>query len=76
MDSTAENCSRHGWADSLQNSEIRGQRHLTDRTRARDEQMRSAAAFEKQLLQNLPPNHPLRRQAEESEEEQRRISEI
>jgi four helix bundle protein len=31
----AENISRQlrGWADSLQNSEIKGQRHLTDKTR-------------------------------------------
>ena len=31
----AENCARQlrGWADSLQNSEIKGQRHLNDRVR-------------------------------------------
>lgn len=68
--SAAESCSRQlrGWADSLQNSEIKGQRHLNERTRAQDDQKRRAAAFQKQLLENLPPNHPLRRQAEEKME--------
>jgi hypothetical protein len=65
LKSAAESCSRQlrGWADSLQNSEIKGQRHLTDRTRAQDEQKQRAAAFQKRLLENLPLNHPLRRPA-------------
>src|SRR6516164_1911603 len=35
LKSIAESCSRQlrGWADSLQNSVIRGQRHLTDKSR-------------------------------------------
>ena len=71
LKSRAENGSRQlrGWADSLQNSEIRGQRHLNDRTRAQDEQKRRAAVFQKRLLENLPAHHPLRRQAKENERE-------
>jgi len=46
-----ENCSRQirGWADSLQNSDIRGQRHLNEQTHYRYEAKRRADAFEKQL---------------------------
>ena len=67
--SVAENCSRQlrGWADSLQNSEIKGQRHLNERTRAQDDQKRRAAALQKKLLANLPAGHPLRRAAEEKD---------
>jgi four helix bundle protein len=65
--SIAENCARQlrGWADSLQNSEITGQRHLNDRVRRDQEQKQRAAAFQKQLVGHLPPNHPLRIAAEE-----------
>jgi hypothetical protein len=56
-----------GWADSLQNSEIKGQRHLNSRTRAQDEQKRKAVAVQPRLLANLPVNHPLRRKELESE---------
>ena len=67
LKSVAESCSRQlgGWADSLQNSEIKGQRHLNERVQAQEEQKRRAAAFQQKLLENLPANHPLRRQAEE-----------
>src|SRR5689334_7101683 len=49
LKSTAESCSRQlrAWADSLQNSEIKGQRHLNDRTRAHDELKRRAAEIQK-----------------------------
>jgi four helix bundle protein len=59
---TALNCSRQlrGWADSLQNSEIKGQRHLNESSRTRFEQKKRAAACQKKLLEYLPPNHPLR----------------
>lgn len=71
LKSAAENCSRQlrGWADSLQNSEIKGQRHLNDRTRPQDEQKRHAAAFQKRLLENLPSNHPLRKATREADTE-------
>ncbi len=67
LKSLAESCSRQlrSWADSLQNSDIRGPRHLTDKSREADEREKRAAAFQKQLLRRLPPAHPLRKQAEE-----------
>lgn len=66
LKSVAESCSRQlrGWADALQNSEIKGQRHLTDKSRRADEQKQRAAAMQKRLLLNLPPTHPLRKDAE------------
>jgi four helix bundle protein len=69
LKSCAESCSRQlrGWADSLQNSEIKGQRHLNDRVRKEQDQKQRATAFQKRLLENLPASHPLRRQAEEQE---------
>ena len=69
LKSVAESCSRQlrGWADSLQNSEIKGQHHLNERVRREQDQKQRAAAFQKRLLGNLPANHPLRRQAEEQE---------
>lgn len=64
--SIAESCSRQlrGWADSLQNSEIKGQRHLTKKSRQLDEQTKRAAAVQKSLLDRLPGNHPLRHEAQ------------
>lgn len=63
--SMAESCSRQlrGWADSLQNSDITGPRHLNDKSRA-DYQKRKAresgaAQFQQTLAQHLPPDHPL-----------------
>jgi four helix bundle protein len=66
LKSIAESCSRQlrGWADSLQNSDIKGQRHLNQRVRQADDQRKRAAAVQKRLLTNLSPNHPLRRDAE------------
>src|SRR5882762_1541618 len=63
----AMSCSRQlrGWADSLQNSEIQGPRHLNERTRREYTQKRRATEFRKELLRKLPPNHPLRKEAEE-----------
>ena len=71
LESTAESCSRQlrGWADSLQNSEIKGPRHLNDRVRKEQDQKQRAAAFQKKLLNNLPENHPLRVAARERESE-------
>ena len=62
LKSIAESCSRQlrGWADSLQNSEIKGQRHLTDKSKLEDEQKKRVAAVQKDLLEKLPSNHPLR----------------
>lgn len=69
LKSVAESCSRQlrAWANSLQNSDIKGQRHLNDQTRSNAEQKRQAEAFQKELLNHLPANHPLRRQPEKAE---------
>ena len=62
----AESCSRQlrAWAESLQNSDIAGPRHLNDKSRAdyqkRLERKKGAAAFQKMLTDNLPADHPLR----------------
>ncbi len=67
LKATAESCSRQlrAWADSLQNSDIKGQRHLNRKTREQDEQKRRAAAFGEELLHRLPAWHPKRKEAEE-----------
>jgi four helix bundle protein len=63
----AESCSRQlrGWADSLQNSDITGQRHLNDQSRAnytkRKARQSGEGAFQQLLAQHLPPGHPARR---------------
>ena len=51
LKSLAESCSKQirGWADSLQNSEIKGQRHLNDRSRREYESKRGADAFWQKL---------------------------
>jgi four helix bundle protein len=69
LKSVAENCSRQlrGWADSLQNSEIKGQRHLNNRVREEMDQKQRSAAFQKRLLDMLPTNHSLRRNRTDSE---------
>lgn len=56
----AESCSRQlrGWADSLQNSDIRGQRHLNDESRAGYEQQRRAQAFQQLIDQKFRDAHP------------------
>ncbi|HAV64219.1 MAG TPA: hypothetical protein DCY13_17865 [Verrucomicrobiales bacterium] len=67
LKSLAESCSRQlrAWADSLQNSDIKGQRHLTDKLRQKEEQRKRADEFEKTLLRQLPAWHPKRKEAEE-----------
>jgi four helix bundle protein len=47
----SESCSRqlHGWAHSLQNSDIKGTRHLNEQTRAIFESKQRATAFRAQL---------------------------
>lgn len=63
LKSIAASCSRQlrAWADSMQNSEIKGQRYLNDSVRRQDAGRKRAAAFEQKLLEALPENHPLRR---------------
>lgn len=63
--SLAESCSRQlrGWADSLQNSDIAGPRHLNAHSRANYQKRKScevgAAGFQQTLAQHLPLDHPL-----------------
>jgi four helix bundle protein len=68
LKSLAESCSRQlrAWADSLQNSEIKGVRHLNDKTREAEAAKKRAAEFKKLLLSKLPPGHPMVKAAEES----------
>ena len=56
----AESCSRQlrGWADSLQNSDIRGQRHLNDETRVNFDRKKRASAFQKLIDQKFRDAHP------------------
>lgn len=65
----AESCSRQirGWADSLQNSDIKGPRHLNDQSRAdwdkkkvREESARSFANREREIISKLLPSDPAR----------------
>ena len=63
LKSIAESCSRQlrAWADHLQNSDIKGQRHLNEKSRAQYNSKKGAEEFEKELHQRLPPDHPLRK---------------
>ncbi|MBN2181263.1 MAG: four helix bundle protein [Sedimentisphaerales bacterium] len=60
LNSLAESCSRQirAWADSLQNSDIKGQRHLNEGTRSRYEGNKSREAFEKKLEETLRKARP------------------
>lgn len=62
LKSLAESCSRQlrAWADSLQNSAIKGQRHLSQATREEEAKKARALALDKKLIGLLPENHPLR----------------
>jgi four helix bundle protein len=61
----AESCSRQlrAWADSRQNSDIAGPRHLNDKSRnayqKRREYEAGAAEFQRTLARSLPADHPL-----------------
>ncbi len=63
LKSIAESCSRQlrGWADQLQNSDIKGQRHLNEKTKSSYHSKKGAEEFQQELLSKLPPNHPLRK---------------
>ena len=58
--SLAESCSRQirAWANSLQNSDIKGQRHLNDQTRKHYENRKDAEAFEHDLAKTLHQAQP------------------
>jgi four helix bundle protein len=63
LKSLSESCSRQirAWADHLQNSEIKGQRHLSAKSRTQYHSAREAVDFERELLEMLPSDHPLRK---------------
>ena len=63
LKSMAESCSRQlrAWADHLQNTDIKGQRHLNEKTKASYHAQKDEEAFQKELQKKLPPNHPLRK---------------
>jgi len=56
----AESCSRQirAWADNLQNSDIKGQRHLNDQSRIRYQGNKRSEAFERQLEETLRKARP------------------
>ena len=60
LKSLAESCSRQirGWADNLQNSDIKGQRHLNDQVRIVYQGNKSREAFEKQLEETMRKARP------------------
>lgn len=69
LKSLAENCSRqlHGWTGSLQNSEIKGQRHLNQKSRsdwnkrqANERGKKSLLETERRIVSELAPDHPAR----------------
>ncbi|MBN2215906.1 MAG: four helix bundle protein [Pirellulales bacterium] len=60
LKSLAESCSRQirAWADSLQNTDIKGQRHLNDQARGVYQQKKKAAAFRRQIKTALHESNP------------------
>jgi hypothetical protein len=60
LKSLSESCSRQirAWADSLQNSEIRGPRHLNQTSRKNYDTQRRAAAFHQKIQDSLRADHP------------------
>jgi four helix bundle protein len=63
----AESCSQQlrTWSDQLQNSELTGWRHPTTQLHRDQDQWSRAGEMRKTFLRRLPPNHPLRQEAEE-----------
>jgi four helix bundle protein len=60
MIALAESCSRQirAWADSLQNTDIRGQRHLNDQSRRVYQTGHRAESFRRELQQKFRDAHP------------------
>jgi four helix bundle protein len=70
LKSIAESCSRQirAWADALQNSDIKGPRHLNETSRqewekknAREENAKIFAAKTREIISKLPPTDPARK---------------
>jgi len=68
--SLAESISRQlrGWADSLQNSEIKGQRYLTDKTRQAAQAAREREEFAKELREAQELNMARARRGDRGDE--------
>jgi len=66
LKSLSESCSRQirAWANALQNSEIKGPRHLNDRSRAQYQSRQARKELEAEIDAMLPPDHPARRRKE------------
>ena len=69
----AESCCRQlrAWADSLQNSSIKGQRHLNEKSKqawekqqAREKSHREWQEMELNIVRKMSPHHPARREYE------------
>ncbi len=69
LKSLAERCSRQlrAWADHLQNSEIKGPRHLNDTTREQYAKRKTKVAADgqwddmvREQIRKLAPDHPMR----------------
>ena len=60
LTSLAESTSRQlrAWADTLQNTDIKGPRHLNDTSRAAWQQKKRTASFERRIAQSLHEAHP------------------
>jgi four helix bundle protein len=60
LKSLAESCSRQirGWTNDLQNSDIKGQRHLNDQVRIVYQGNKSREAFEKRLEETMRKARP------------------
>jgi hypothetical protein len=56
----AESCSRQirAWADSLQNTGIKGQRHLTEESRHAYETENRSLDFQRRMREQFRENHP------------------
>jgi four helix bundle protein len=57
----AESCARQltAWAGSIEDSPVKGKRHLTGETRERRHVADTAREFRVNFLENLSPHHPL-----------------
>jgi four helix bundle protein len=60
LKSLSESCARQirAWANNLQNADIKGQRHLTDSSRAQYHQKRRAEEFDRHIREILHKAHP------------------
>lgn len=63
LKSIAESCSRQirAWADSLQNSGIKGQRHLTEKSRRQSDAQKRALETWQRINDSLHDGHPAKK---------------